>query len=689
MNFREIIQNYTKILAEENITVNYSETAETASFSLDNRVITLPTYEYLDEYSNQMLTTHEIAHALYSTRSIEEFDDAVKVTGPWLNIVEDIYIEKCIQCKYNGLRKVFVKGYQTLIDNGLFGEDLTIEKVNADTLMNRVNTYFKCRLNGFSDVKFNSEEQKIVSEIDNFDWTQKNSICEKQVVEFAIKLAELDKKQKENSEENDSEENDSKENKSKMVNLESSDNSDENDSNENNSNENNSESSDNSELSNNSGSTSSSGENNSESSDNSKENNSGSSDNSKSSDNSDDFDEDNLTKNLRKKKEEFYNKVGPCANAVLDYNHIVNNYCGTDYSLLRNTYYEVSNKGSFNAINKINRLAQIVKSTSIGAKCLFEQLKSSRNLKSAKNVSTGSLDCRNLWKYKLDENPRIFKTRKVNNREKNHALVVIIDGSSSMHANSEGTLLNAACLCYTAQKLNIPFEVIFFGNNPLRSSVVTICNEKTFTVEGMLSIAYSKHSNVGVSIGGSTPMSIALCQAIKTVKKYKNNGIQNVNLIMCTDGEPTECRILLHSGIYRYLDDLLYNRVTRVHNTVNVYIDGKKYNINEYTDKYNIYKNEFALNGLITEYLKDYWDCSTQMLFINNVPDYVLKGCYGEYKIPVKYSKVTNIDNKMFDTWFITKSKEFDIGKLNSPDFYQELSTGTKIWANSVIKKIA
>ena len=118
-------------------------------------------------------------------------------------------------------------------------------------------------------------------------------------------------------------------------------------------------------------------------------------------------------------------------------------------------------------------------------------------------------------------------------------------------------------------------------------------------------------------------------------------------------------------------------------------IDGKKYNINEYKDKYNIYKNEFALNGLITEYLKDYWDCSTQMLFIDNVPDYVLKGCYGEYKIPVKYSKVTNIDNKMFDTWFITKSKEFDIGKLNSPDFYQELSTGTKIWANSVIKKIA
>lgn len=676
MNFREIIQNYTTILAEENITVNYSETAETASFSLDSRVITLPTYEYLDEYSNQMLTTHEIAHALYSTRSMEEFNEATKVAGPWLNIVEDIYIEKCIQSKYNGLRKVFVKGYQTLIDNGLFGEDLTLEKINADTLMNRVNTYFKCRLNGFSDVKFNSEEQKIVSDIDNFDWTQKNAICEKQVVEFAIKLAELDKKQKENNSEDNSDENseeNSNENKSKNVNLESSDNSGEN----------------------NSVSTGSSGENNSKPSDNSKssdssdENNSGSSDNSKSSDNSGEFDEDNLTKNLRKKKEEFYNKVGPCANAVLDYNHIVNNYCGTDYSLLRNTYYEVSNKGSFNAINKINKLAQIVKSTSTGAKCLFEQLKSSRNLKSTKNVSTGSLDCRNLWKYKLDENPRIFKTRKVNNREQNHALVVIIDGSSSMYKNSEGTLLNAACLCYTAQKLNIPFEVIFFGNNPLRSSVVTICNEKTFTVEGMLSIAYANSSNTGVAIGGSTPMSIALCQAIKTVKKYKNNGIQNVNLIMCTDGEPTECRILLHSGIYRYLDDLLYDRTTRVHNTVNIYIDGKKYNINEYKDKYNVYNNEFALNGLITEYLKDYWDCNTQMLFINNVPDYVLRGCYGEYKIPVKYSKVTNIDNEMFDTWFITKSKEFDISKLNSPEFYQELSTGTKIWANSVIRKIA
>lgn len=676
MNFREIIQNYTTILAEENITVNYSETAETASFSLDSRVITLPTYEYLDEYSNQMLTTHEIAHALYSTRSMEEFNEATKVAGPWLNIVEDIYIEKCIQSKYNGLRKVFVKGYQTLIDNGLFGEDLTLEKINADILMNRVNTYFKCRLNGFSDVKFNSEEQKIVSDIDNFDWTQKNAICEKQVVEFAIKLAELDKKQKENNSEDNSDENseeNSNENKSKNVNLESSDNSGEN----------------------NSVSTGSSGENNSKPSDNSKssdssdENNSGSSDNSKSSDNSGEFDEDNLTKNLRKKKEEFYNKVGPCANAVLDYNHIVNNYCGTDYSLLRNTYYEVSNKGSFNAINKINKLAQIVKSTSTGAKCLFEQLKSSRNLKSTKNVSTGSLDCRNLWKYKLDENPRIFKTRKVNNREQNHALVVIIDGSSSMYKNSEGTLLNAACLCYTAQKLNIPFEVIFFGNNPLRSSVVTICNEKTFTVEGMLSIAYANSSNTGVAIGGSTPMSIALCQAIKTVKKYKNNGIQNVNLIMCTDGEPTECRILLHSGIYRYLDDLLYDRTTRVHNTVNIYIDGKKYNINEYKDKYNVYNNEFALNGLITEYLKDYWDCNTQMLFINNVPDYVLRGCYGEYKIPVKYSKVTNIDNEMFDTWFITKSKEFDISKLNSPEFYQELSTGTKIWANSVIRKIA
>lgn len=103
---RELMEAYSKLLSNENLSVVYSDTATTASFDLESRTITLPTYNFLgkaEQAEQQMLASHEVAHAKFSNYSLDDFQKYVKKFGSLFNIIEDIYVEQCIKRVYPGL----------------------------------------------------------------------------------------------------------------------------------------------------------------------------------------------------------------------------------------------------------------------------------------------------------------------------------------------------------------------------------------------------------------------------------------------------------------------------------------------------------------------------------------------------------------------------------------------------------
>ena len=94
-----------RLLAQENLTVVH-QNVQTASFNLKDRVLTLPMWNDMENYTYDHLVGHEVAHALYTPE--EKWLEAVKSEGDgfhgFLNVVEDARIEKLIQRRYPGLR---------------------------------------------------------------------------------------------------------------------------------------------------------------------------------------------------------------------------------------------------------------------------------------------------------------------------------------------------------------------------------------------------------------------------------------------------------------------------------------------------------------------------------------------------------------------------------------------------------
>ena len=64
-----------------------------------------------------------------------------KVKHSFLNVLEDVRIEKMIQDKYLGSKKIFKKAYTELLDKDFFNvKDKDLSKLN---LIDRINTHYK------------------------------------------------------------------------------------------------------------------------------------------------------------------------------------------------------------------------------------------------------------------------------------------------------------------------------------------------------------------------------------------------------------------------------------------------------------------------------------------------------------------------------------------------------------------
>ena len=177
-----------KLLAEEDVTVSY-QSVPTASFNLETREITLPIWKNKSEDVMDMMSLHEVGHALYTPMDLMEKGKEKKVSHSFLNVLEDVRIEKMIQDKYLGSRKVFKKAYKELISKDFFGvKDKDLSKLN---LIDRINMHYK----NVPNVPFDDDE---------LEWVKKanQTKTSDDVVNLAVEMQDY---MKDSEKENESE----------------------------------------------------------------------------------------------------------------------------------------------------------------------------------------------------------------------------------------------------------------------------------------------------------------------------------------------------------------------------------------------------------------------------------------------------------------------------------------------------
>ena len=107
-----------KLLATEDITVRHSSEAKTASFDVKFRLLTLPNWVTTDTTVTDLMTGHEVGHALWTLMTDWEkaiFSTDYQYHKGILNVVEDARIEKKIKRRYPGLVKSFISRQQMLV----------------------------------------------------------------------------------------------------------------------------------------------------------------------------------------------------------------------------------------------------------------------------------------------------------------------------------------------------------------------------------------------------------------------------------------------------------------------------------------------------------------------------------------------------------------------------------------------
>jgi len=155
-NIKENKSNLAKLMATENITVVHKK-IPTAYFDVKNRVLACPTFK--EEMSSELYDLfmgHEVGHALYTPyEGLHSTLKENRTLKGYLNVVEDVRIERKIRDRYQGLRKSFFKAYNELMDKDFFG--IKTKDLQELSLIDKINLITKC--GSRVDIKLTDEEQ--------------------------------------------------------------------------------------------------------------------------------------------------------------------------------------------------------------------------------------------------------------------------------------------------------------------------------------------------------------------------------------------------------------------------------------------------------------------------------------------------------------------------------------------------
>jgi hypothetical protein len=175
-----------RLLATENLSVIRART-RTASFDIKSRVLTLPMWKDMTPEIEEMLIGHEVGHALYT---LDQYMDPIKENPKmmsYLNVLEDVRIEKLIKRKYPGLRKRMNEGYKQLNDRDFFGTK-QVQSFDDLLLIDKINLYFKA---GFQcGVKFTPDEKEFVNRAERTETVEEVIALAHDVYTFSKQQAE-------------------------------------------------------------------------------------------------------------------------------------------------------------------------------------------------------------------------------------------------------------------------------------------------------------------------------------------------------------------------------------------------------------------------------------------------------------------------------------------------------------------
>ena len=190
-----------RLLATENLTVVRAP-VESASFDIGSRVLTLPMWKDMTNEIEDMLIGHEVGHALYTDeRYLEPITQNPKIQS-YLNIIEDVRIEKLIKRKYPGLRKRMNEGYKQLNERDFFG----VQKHPLDTLLliDKINLYFKA---GYQcGVKFDADEKEFVNRAERTETVEDVITLAEDIYKYSKDKAEEEQRQRQSRQPSQTEE---------------------------------------------------------------------------------------------------------------------------------------------------------------------------------------------------------------------------------------------------------------------------------------------------------------------------------------------------------------------------------------------------------------------------------------------------------------------------------------------------
>jgi len=527
---------------------------ETACFNVHTRVLTLPMWEKASGNVYDLLVAHEVGHALYTPD--EDWIKEHKIPPQFVNVVEDVRIEKLMKRRYAGISKSFYRGYNELSDEDFF--DIADDDLSTYNLADKANLHFK--IGNFVDIPFSEDEEELIQMIGETETFADVLFVSQKLYEFCKKVHDQENMTPPNQEGNQS--NDASESVQQQGG--SSEQSDDFDSAE-----------------------PEEGESYGGTAQKTVKDNSG------GEKNEDVLDEPEI-KTMDSLEEALKNLVShgieneyielPQINldrVVISNSEVHSRFSEWEDAPEEAFYYvdEAFVKFKRSAQKEVNYLVKE-----------FECRKSADQYSRSTFAKTGVLDTTKLHTYKFNED--LFKKVSVIPDGKNHGLIFILDWSGSMGDVMEDTLKQLYNLIWFCKKVSIPFDVYAFTNeypwkdadhNPRPAcyekregvlcvpewfSMLHLFTHKTNakTLETQMRNIYrcgyyfSHYCGYGVPIGlqlSGTPLNEALVTLNTIIPNFKKeNKLQKVQCVVLTDGEGTG--IKFHKTVQRHWENEPY-----------------------------------------------------------------------------------------------------------------------------------
>ena len=576
-----------KLLAEENLKVEHKADITTASFNIETRTVNLPIWKEMSSELYDLLVGHEVSHALYTPKNTEDLKEAAKRSNAsFVNVVEDVRVEKMIKSKFPGLRLSFKTAYKNLYEEDFFGiKDSELKNIN---LIDKINVFFKLRTSlGLLPTEiFSQEEMRFVSLVESCKTFDDVSGAAAEIYDYLCEKSkdEDPELQEEMSELHGEYSDDYDDDYDFDFDFDGGD----------------SESDDGSDSEDSSDESNESGED-------SEPTNAGDNLESGSGYIAPNSDFTGTTKISSMISDEFESKTNDMLNSnlsylvdskardiryinvprVLDYKDYLVDYkeviVDMKHQISQMEENEIYGKSSYNGLIQENTktINYLVKE--------FEMRKAAKAYSKSSMSKTGSINTSKLWSYKINED--IFLQKMSIPEGKNHGMLMVVDWSGSMSDKILDTVKQTIVLANFCRRVNIPFEVYNFTSESenyisdyskyddndmvpaesvsLRNVLSSRMNAQTFKdasamylriadmISGNTTSPRAGYYFLRKDCLGSTPLNSTLLILDKLIPDYKkSNSLEKLNMVILTDGEPTDRVTYKHIDKCRYSGEL-------------------------------------------------------------------------------------------------------------------------------------